>query len=568
VKDTVFLVSHATAVPDREVTGRFSARGDGRPTRRTRSLVAAGRLAHVDVPVASAAAVSTMMALIALYASYRGNLILAYGDAASHLDIARHVLDSRTPGIAQLGTIWLPVPHLLMQPFIYSDVLWRSGLAGSIVGLLCFVTTALTLFLSIRLITRHSLAAWIGLAVFISNPNALYMQTTALTEPVLLMSTTASGYFLLRWSKRHAHGDLLAAGLLAALGVGSRYDGWFFFLVCAPTVALIAYLERRDPVRTEGLTLAYGAFPAYAMFLWFFYNWLIWGDPLQFNRGKYSAAGMNGVLINQLAVSTRHNLLLSTLTYSWCLLDNLGLLTSALAMVGFATYVMTTRFRPDSLAVYPFLSAAPFNIIALWMGQTLILVPQTHPAGYFNVRYGVLALPAAAVFIAYFADVVAQRLRPAAVGGVMALILVAQAALWIPGWPTSIVTVADGLYGVSSGTSNGISGMQAAAPAARYFREHYRGGGALVFNGDNPWFFTETGLDFHEYIDVYNGALWTLALQDPAPYARWVVLRPGFDTDMATLRSNPNFIGQYTLRYQAHGYAVYGRIVPNTTTLG
>ena len=126
------------------------------------------------------------MGLVALAYSYSHHLVLIYSDAGSHLNIARRVLDSRNPGIAQLGTVWLPVPHILMQPFIQIDFLWHTGLAGSIVGYFCFEVAAISLFLSVRLITRHELAAWIGLAVFISNPNMLYVQTTALTEPVLL----------------------------------------------------------------------------------------------------------------------------------------------------------------------------------------------------------------------------------------------------------------------------------------------------------------------------------------------------------------------------------------------
>ena len=35
--------------------------------------------------------------------------ILLYGDAVAHINIARRVFDSRTPGPQQLGTVWLPL---------------------------------------------------------------------------------------------------------------------------------------------------------------------------------------------------------------------------------------------------------------------------------------------------------------------------------------------------------------------------------------------------------------------------------------------------------------------------
>ncbi len=203
-----------------------------------------------------AATVPALVALVALYWSYRNNLILAYQDSASHLLIARRIFDSRTPGLVMLGTVWLPVPHLLLQPFVVIDALFYSGLAGSCVGFLCFVVTVVMLFLSIRLIARHELTAWVGLAVFVLNPNVLYLQTTTLTEPVLLMSMTAAGYFLLYWSKRGSNSSLLMAGLLTTLAVGSRYDGWFFALSAAALISLTVYLRWRDPARTEGITLA------------------------------------------------------------------------------------------------------------------------------------------------------------------------------------------------------------------------------------------------------------------------------------------------------------------------
>jgi ABC-type dipeptide/oligopeptide/nickel transport system ATPase subunit len=73
---------------------------------------------------------SVVVAFIATALSYKHGYIVAYGDAESHLNIAKRVLDSLTPGFAQLGGIWLPLPHLLMIPFVSVDHLWRSGLTN------------------------------------------------------------------------------------------------------------------------------------------------------------------------------------------------------------------------------------------------------------------------------------------------------------------------------------------------------------------------------------------------------------------------------------------------------
>src|SRR5882757_3978768 len=66
--------------------------------------------------------------------------ILLYGDAVAHINIARRVFDSRTPGPLQLGTVWLPLPHLLAMPFLISDWAWRTAVGGSIPTMIAYVS--------------------------------------------------------------------------------------------------------------------------------------------------------------------------------------------------------------------------------------------------------------------------------------------------------------------------------------------------------------------------------------------------------------------------------------------
>src|SRR5438477_13047704 len=68
----------------------------------------------------------------------RGNLCY-YGDAEAHLNIARRIVDSRTPGYDQVGTVWLPLLHWAMIPFARIDRLWVNGLAGAIPSAMAFV---------------------------------------------------------------------------------------------------------------------------------------------------------------------------------------------------------------------------------------------------------------------------------------------------------------------------------------------------------------------------------------------------------------------------------------------
>ena len=83
--------------------------------------------------------------LLALVASvgawsfyYLNNLTLSYNDARSHLNVSRRVVNSLQPGFAQLGSVWLPLQHVLQLPTIGFDYMYRTGLSGSIVSMIAF----------------------------------------------------------------------------------------------------------------------------------------------------------------------------------------------------------------------------------------------------------------------------------------------------------------------------------------------------------------------------------------------------------------------------------------------
>src|SRR6476619_3878062 len=75
---------------------------------------------------------------------------LLYGDAIAHINIARRVFDSKTPGLLQLGTVWLPLPHLLMIPFLLSNWMWKTGVGGSIPSMAAYVFGTVGIFRLVR----------------------------------------------------------------------------------------------------------------------------------------------------------------------------------------------------------------------------------------------------------------------------------------------------------------------------------------------------------------------------------------------------------------------------------
>jgi hypothetical protein len=76
--------------------------------------------------------------------------VLLYGDAVAHINISRKVFDSQTPGLLQLGTVWLPLPHLLMLPFLLSNWMWKTGIGGSVPSMLAYVFLVSGVFRLVR----------------------------------------------------------------------------------------------------------------------------------------------------------------------------------------------------------------------------------------------------------------------------------------------------------------------------------------------------------------------------------------------------------------------------------
>ena len=502
--------------------------------------------------------VVALLGLAAIALSYHADMVLMYNDAAAHLTIARRVLDSRTPGVAQLGTVWLPLPHLLLQPFVYNDALWRTGLAGSILGFCCYLGTAMFLFRGGRLLGRSELAAWVAMLTFALNPNILYLQSTAMTESVYLLMMTGSGFFLLRWGHGETLADLMLAGLLAVLAVGARYDGWVFAALSTALVGIGVYRRWRTPIRTQAVTIAYAALPGYAALLWLFYNWLVFGSPLAFASSQAGEIQLEGQALTQssgLLTPLHGNLWQSLSSYNAAVFDVLGGGTALVALFGLAIYALTTWRQPSGLIPYVFLSSYPFQVLSLVLGLSIVTTPRT-AAGYDNVRYALMLAPAAALFIAYLAGYLGRRFPAWLVAAAALLFLAAQGAAWVPSWPRSIPVIAEG--------ENGAPYRTASIPAARYFRDHYRGGGALIDDGNVP-FLIQAQLSLGNYVTANNGDLWFDTLRDPASYVAWAVIRQGQegrtgDSLSMLLAPDSRFFRRYSPVYAANGYVIYRRV--------
>ncbi len=139
------------------------------------------------------------------------------------------------PGWGQIGTVWLPLPHLLIAPFVANDWLWRTGIGGSIPSMVAYVLGVAGIYRLVR--ARASLAAAaLAAAIYAFNPSMLYMQSTAMTESIFLAAVI--------WSL--VYFDDFLRGLIPGAAAAASPPG-------APlSVAASAWPPPSSPAMTDG----------------------------------------------------------------------------------------------------------------------------------------------------------------------------------------------------------------------------------------------------------------------------------------------------------------------------
>ena len=527
-------------------------------------------------PALQAGLVAFVVGLGAQLWAHHTNIVFAFWDAQAHLDIARRLVDSTTPGLQMLGTVWLPIPHLLMLPFTLVDRWWWNGVAGGIVGFAAYVVTIASCH---DFLVRRSGAprfAWLGTAFVLLNPSLLYLQTTAMTEPVLLACLVASINGLDRWNDTSSRGALIASACCAALAVGSRYDGWFYVLVATPMVAWLAYRGKRhavaevsgpfpDPSDTNfaernrsGLAkrwwrdaLIFAIPSALMVAAWIGFNWLYFGDPLEFQRGIWSAQSQQASLAAQGGAGTGGHLMASLWYYLGATALCAGMLLTALSVLGTAAYLRQMRHvGPTTLLL---LTALPFNVLALWGRQSVIQLPWTHPAGVLNLRYGVMMVPGLAAVTCLGAVLVA-RSRPTWRKGILLALLggvAGQGALFAVNWPAQAGALREGLA-----IRDGDRRQQRASD---WLAAHYDGGRVLVDEAINISPRARVALRNRLY--RWTWELGAAALSAPENSVDWVVVDGRHENGVVAraIAGREQFNNRFDRAFEDGGLAIWRR---------
>jgi hypothetical protein len=492
---------------------------------------------------------------------------LDYSDAQSHLTIARRIFDSKAPGFEQLGTVWLPMPHLLLAPFVVNMWLFSTGWAAGLLGILALSATATGLYLIAARLGLGRAGRLATTLVVLANPAVLYVYTTALTEPVLIMCIVGGMAGLAHWStsrRRMSAGELAVfAGIPSAAAVLSRYEGWA--LVMTGTLFVLIVSKRRTGQWREALTMAggYVMIPAAAVLWWLSYNWAIYGNPLEFMFGQYSAYAQQKNITDGGLLSTKGNLGLTLTTFHWSLLETAGVVVLALAACGAVVLVFRRGFANSTLLVAVTGSAYAFALLSLFLGQTAINNDHSLPTTWWNNRFALTALPLVAVLVAVFVQELTRpaRLRPWLICALLGA-LVVQNVWWNEDPTGRLAVLAEGRMSAESTTNS--------TAAARWLNQHYESGGILMDeSARGNAVLPVMGIPLKEIYNRASGDYFAPALDDPAKYAKWVFVnveagtgaRDSGPTDLVyqAIIKNPSFGVRYSVAFSTPTHRIYER---------
>lgn len=486
------------------------------------------------------AIITTALIAISVYSFifyYENGLGLAYNDARSHLDIGRRVVEGLKPGLAQLGSVWLPLPHILMVLTIWNDFMWHSGLAGAIVSMISFVFTGILIYKFLEKLQVGNIGKIVGVAIFVANINILYLQSTAMTELLLIATMTAAVYELLCWFEKDNILNLLKAAFWIMLSTLNRYDGWFLFMFSAAIIAIYLF-KKKGYKTTEGTIIMFCSLAGLGIALWLLWNLAIFGDPFFFAFGPYSAHAQQEQLAEAGVLPTKGDWLFSSKVYLYALAYNSNAFISILGAIGSIILWFDKKVK-GALKIASTALFAPllFNILALYLGHSVLYIQGLSGDTWFNVRYGIMMMPSIAIFIGFMVD----RLKPYRylLIGLMCFVL------FFTFYGYDAVTIDDARVGSSQKNVSEVSG---------WLHEHAKDqeGFILISAASHDAIIFSSGLPMSRFIHEGTGLYWETATLVPDKWARWIIMRTNDENDQTfkLLKGKPglsyyNKVGSY-----------------------
>jgi hypothetical protein len=489
----------------------------------------AGRSRPIFAIVTGAVAAVLGIAVAGYYAAW--GLTLAHYDAKAHLVVARRVIDSLTPGWQQVGAVWLPLPHLLNLVPVQIDAFYRSGLSGVALSIAGFAVACASAAHFVVSATGSRVAAAVAVTLMALNPNLLYLQSTPMTEALLLALSFAGFAGLMNWTATPAAAPGIPAALLA-LACLTRYEAWPMTAMAVVLVAYAVWSGGATPRYALSRAFAVAIYPALAI-LWFMLHSRLtigtWFVDESFFVAENPALGNPWTSASQVWWGVRQ------------LSGSVSAVAGALAAAAIAALIVLRRTSGRlGLALAP-IAAAALPWYAFFEGHPL------------RIRYMVPLVAASALVSGVAIGLLPSRLRV----WVAVVLIVLCAAIERGPLDTHAPMVLEAQWD----TKHQLGRQQ----VTYHLQRRDRGDKILASMGSLAHYMQETSLiniSLRDYIHEGNGDLWRGALERPGAFAAWILVEEraeGGDMLAARGRRDPSFFGGFTRVAEGGGVALYRR---------
>jgi hypothetical protein len=418
-------------------------------------------------------------------------------------------------------------------------------------------------------------AATVALLFFAINPNLLYLQTTAMTEPLFLCELIWAAGWLVEWRRRleddpERNGRLLwLIALVLVASVYTRYDGWILTLLAWTGIG-VTLLHRRQ-LKSSVFWLA-TIFVIAAPIVWFAYNAHVFGDWLDFARGPYSAKaielrtatpgsgpphpGWHDPWVSLLFFMRSAELDASAELWGNCML--------ALSLLGTLIGCVMARRRAFFWALLLWLPM-PFYAYSVAYGSVPIFIPKWWPHSWYNTRYGMELLPAFALTLGFVAHVViagVHEFKPQWVKAAAGLLI--SLAVWNE-WKVTAEKPLTYIEGTKNIESRRPFEQQIPPLLRSLLALRKPGATVLMKTSVYPNLVAFTGIPLRQTLNEGDGDLYRAALAAPAQHAAVVVAFDGDEIDQA-VKAHPEGLasaGRFIASGQAAG-TVYTSDTPKS----
>ena len=231
-----------------------------------------------------------------MVAEYGSTYILGWGrywhDQLPHVYISRTVIDNGPLSkLANVGTVWLPLYHLILIPFILPDPFYVNGLGAAILNSFLTASTSVLIYR----IAKGGKLGLIASFIFTINMYSLIHSSSSYMVPIGMYLSVASVYYSIESLRKNSAREMAKAMVLLMLAELSRYESWIVGLA----IVLAVWFGLK---KSRAVKLIFTFMASWGVVLWLLYNRVIFGSFIQFIiHPSPGAAGYYYLIIEKLA---------------------------------------------------------------------------------------------------------------------------------------------------------------------------------------------------------------------------------------------------------------------------